>query len=90
MEVKTPVQDSCPGVLLLNSGVLASSFTPTYDSCPVNLLGRTPGQEFKRDFAGGPKFQKMTMQDNMSSYYISMGKVLNEEGFDEKSFYPRT
>ncbi len=22
----------------------------------------------KRDFAGGPKFQKMTMPDNMSSY----------------------
>ncbi len=49
-----------------------------------------PKAELKRGFAGGAKFQKMTKKDNMSSYCISMGKVLNQKGFDEKSFYPRT
>ncbi len=39
-------------------------------------------QRVKREFAGGPKFLKMILQDNMSSYYISMGKVLDQEGFD--------
>ncbi len=30
---------------------------------------------FKRDFAGGPRNQKMTMPDNMSSQLVSIDKV---------------
>ncbi len=31
-------------------------------------LSVTPIVQVKRGFAGGPKFEKMTMPDNMSSY----------------------
>ncbi len=33
--------------------------------------------QFKRDFAGGPQNQKMTMPDNMSSQLVSIDKVQN-------------
>ncbi len=36
----------------------------------------------KRDFAGGPQNQKMTMPDNMSSQLVSMDKVQNRSSLD--------
>ena len=39
---------------------------------------------FKRDFAGGPQNQKMTMPDNMSSQLVSIDKVQNLGRLDEK------
>ncbi len=38
----------------------------------------------KKDFAGGPQNQKMTMPDNMSSQSVSMDKVQNRGRLDEK------
>ncbi len=33
------------------------------------------GPTIKRGFVGGPRNKKMTMQDNMSSQLVSIGKV---------------
>ncbi len=41
-------------------------------------------QLFKRDFAGGPQNQKMTMPDNMSGQLVSLDKVQNRDRLDEK------
>ncbi len=42
------------------------------------------GSTIKRDFAGGPQNQKMTMPDNMSSQLVSIDKVQNRGRLDEK------
>ncbi len=39
---------------------------------------------FKRDFAGGPQNQKMTMPDDMSSQLVSIDKVQNRDHLDGK------
>ena len=39
----------------------------------------------KRDFAGGPQNQKMTMQDNMSSQLVSIDKVQNRGHLDDQN-----
>ncbi len=39
----------------------------------------------KRDFAGGPQNQKMTMPDNMSSQLVSIDRVQNRGRLDDLS-----